>query len=58
MEAIILLSHTLGLEVVAEGVEEMAQEQFLRKFNCQKVQGYLYDRPLPANKVVEQYFLN
>lgn len=58
VEAIILLSHTLGLEVVAEGVEEMAQEQFLRKFNCQKVQGYLYDRPLPANKVVEQYFLN
>lgn len=58
VEAIILLSHTLGLEVVAEGVEEKEQEQFLRKFNCQKVQGYLYNRPLPANKVVEQYFLN
>lgn len=58
VEAIILLSHTLGLEVVAEGVEEKAQEQFLRRFNCQKVQGYLYDRPLPAQKVVEQYFLN
>lgn len=58
VEAIILLSHTLGLEVVAEGVEEKVQEQFLRRFNCQKVQGYLYDRPLPAQKVVEQYFMN
>ncbi|MEO4054308.1 bifunctional diguanylate cyclase/phosphodiesterase [Solibacillus sp. CAU 1738] len=56
--AIILLSHTLGMEVIAEGVEEEVQEQFLRKFNCQKVQGYLYDRPLPANQIVEQYFMN
>ncbi|MEC1178721.1 bifunctional diguanylate cyclase/phosphodiesterase [Metasolibacillus meyeri] len=56
VETIILLAQNLGLEVIAEGVEETAQEQFLRENNCQKVQGYLYNRPLPANQIVEQYF--
>ncbi|WP_342472951.1 bifunctional diguanylate cyclase/phosphodiesterase [Metasolibacillus sp. FSL H7-0170] len=56
VETIILLAQNLGLEVIAEGVEETAQEQFLRESNCQKVQGYLYNRPLPAEQIVEQYF--
>ncbi|WP_052344207.1 putative bifunctional diguanylate cyclase/phosphodiesterase [Bacillus ndiopicus] len=56
VETIILLAQNLGLEVIAEGVEETAQEQFLRENNCQKVQGYLYNRPLPAEQIVEQYF--
>lgn len=57
VETIILLAQNLGLEVVAEGVEEQEQERFLRENNCQKVQGYLYNRPLPADQVVAQYFL-
>lgn len=56
VETIILLAQNLGLEVIAEGVEESGQEQFLRENNCQKVQGYLYNRPLPAKQIVEQYF--
>ena len=55
VKAIINLSHNLGLEVIAEGVEDHSQEQFLIDNNCKKVQGYLYDKPLPAEKVVEQY---
>ena len=58
IKAIILLSHNLGLEVVAEGVEEKNQEQFLKAFKCQKVQGYLYNKPLPVEDVVQQYFMN
>ncbi|MEK4228553.1 sensor domain-containing protein [Solibacillus sp. FSL H8-0538] len=58
IKAIILLSHNLGLEVVAEGVEEKNQEQFLKNNNCEKVQGYLYNKPLPVEKVIEQYFIN
>lgn len=57
VKAIILLSHNLGLEVIAEGVEEKTQEQFLKEFNCQKVQGYLYNKPLPAQRMVEEYLM-
>lgn len=56
IKAIILLSHNLGLEVIAEGVELEAQELFLKTNNCQKVQGYLYDKPLPVEKLVAHYF--
>ncbi|MER2105384.1 MAG: bifunctional diguanylate cyclase/phosphodiesterase [Solibacillus sp.] len=57
VKAIILLSHNLGLEVIAEGVEEKKQEQFLKEYNCQKVQGYLYNKPLPAQRIVEKYLM-
>ncbi|WP_431029310.1 putative bifunctional diguanylate cyclase/phosphodiesterase [Lysinibacillus sp. LZ02] len=58
VKAIILLSHTLGLEVIAEGVEKKNQEQFLLKNHCKKVQGYLYNKPLPVEEIVEQYLIN
>ena len=45
--AILGLAHTLGLEVVAEGVETEAQLLFLRARNCDAVQGYLLGRPMP-----------
>jgi len=44
----VLLAHKLGLEVVAEGVENEAQLKFLLSIGCEKVQGYLISRPLPA----------
>ncbi|MDZ5712920.1 sensor domain-containing protein [Jeotgalibacillus haloalkalitolerans] len=47
-KTIIHLAHSLGLEVVAEGVEEMAQVLFLRKEHCQKGQGYFFSKPLPS----------
>lgn len=45
--AILGLAHTLGLEVVAEGVETEAQLSFLRSRNCNAVQGFLLGRPVP-----------
>jgi diguanylate cyclase (GGDEF)-like protein/PAS domain S-box-containing protein len=47
-EAIIGLARNLGLETVAEGVETTAQEEFLTRVGCSKVQGYHYARPLTA----------
>jgi diguanylate cyclase (GGDEF)-like protein/PAS domain S-box-containing protein len=44
----VLLAHKLGLEVVAEGVETAAQLKFLLSIGCEKVQGYLISKPLPA----------
>ncbi|MBM7578318.1 sensor domain-containing protein [Jeotgalibacillus terrae] len=50
-KTIIHLAHSLGLEVVAEGVEEMAQVSFLRKEHCQKGQGYFFSKPLPSREM-------
>ncbi len=41
------LAHNLNLEVVAEGVETAAQQDELRQFGCDQVQGYWISRPLP-----------
>lgn len=48
---IIHLANSLGLEVVAEGIEEKEQADFLLKANCQKGQGYLFSRPITAQDV-------
>ena len=46
--AIIAMAHDLGLSVVAEGVENEAQLEFLRRHYCDVVQGFLLSYPLPA----------
>lgn len=48
--SILHLAHNLGLSVVAEGVETTAQLEFLQRFGCEEVQGYLLGRPLPADE--------
>ena len=47
VRAIVTLAHSLGLAVVAEGVEEAAQATFLRHVKCDELQGYYFSRPLP-----------
>lgn len=57
VKAIINLSHSLGLKVVAEGVETEAQSRFLQSHECNYLQGFLYSRPLPK-KHVENFVRN
>ncbi len=48
VEMVINLSHILGMEVIAEGVETEADATLLRSLHCDFGQGYLWDKPLPA----------
>jgi len=46
--AIIAMGHSLGLKVIAEGVETAAQLEIMRRFECDEYQGYLFSKPLPV----------
>ena len=48
VKSIIQLAHTLGYEVVAEGVETSRESKILSGLKCDHAQGYLYSRPLPV----------
>ena len=50
--ATIALGHSLGLELVAEGVETQAQRDFLARLDCDVLQGYLFSKPLPFEEIV------
>jgi EAL domain-containing protein (putative c-di-GMP-specific phosphodiesterase class I) len=50
-EAVISLGHSLGLKVIAEGVETEQQLVFLRARGCDEVQGYYYSKPIDSDSV-------
>jgi EAL domain-containing protein (putative c-di-GMP-specific phosphodiesterase class I) len=51
VEAVIALAHSLGLEVIGEGVESAEQLELLRMMRCDFAQGYHLARPLPSEEV-------
>ena len=53
IEVIIHLAHRLGLKTIAEGVESERQLQLLVGYGCDAVQGYLFSKPLPEDKVCD-----
>jgi diguanylate cyclase (GGDEF)-like protein len=53
VDAVIHLSHRLGLVVVAEGVETRGQRDLLRDMGCDQYQGYLFARPMPADELLD-----
>ena len=53
VEMIIQLSKTLGLKVVAEGVEELEQAELLKSLQCDEVQGFYFARPMPQKDLYD-----
>ncbi len=52
VQTIVALGHRLGLKVVGEGIETEAQRALLESFGCDLGQGFLFSRPVPAEKAV------
>jgi len=53
VDAIIKMAHTLGVEVVAEGVEYEEQFNLLKALGCDYVQGYLFSKPLEPDAFLD-----
>ena len=53
VQSIIALGHGLGMRVIAEGIENAAQMDLLKIFQCDLGQGYLFSPPIPASRVSE-----
>lgn len=50
--AIIAMAHSLGMHVIAEGVETEGHFEFLKRHSCDTIQGFLFSPPVPADKFV------
>jgi diguanylate cyclase (GGDEF)-like protein len=56
IQAIVTLGHGLDLDVIAEGVETLEQQEFLYSIGCDAMQGYLFSKPLPAEAAAHRCF--
>jgi len=53
LDAILAIGQALDMDVVAEGVEEECQREYLKKHNCYSYQGYLYSQAIPETKYID-----
>ncbi len=52
-QAIIAMAHSMGMRVVAEGVEKREQAEALRQFGCDEYQGFYFSRPVPLPRLLD-----
>lgn len=55
INAVITLGHSLALKIVAEGIEESAQSEYLLINDCDYGQGYYYDKPMTVDNLTDKY---
>ncbi|MCH4222100.1 MAG: EAL domain-containing protein [Solobacterium sp.] len=58
VSAVMNMADKLGMEVIAEGVETKQQRDFLKTTTCKLVQGYYYEKPIPAEDYTRKYVVN
>lgn len=51
MEGLIKIAHSLGMDVVAEGIEEREEARYLTQIHCDYLQGFLFSKPVPAEQI-------
>ena len=51
VRSVTYMAHALGMKIIAEGVEDEEQKEFLKSIDCESIQGFFYSKPLP----VEEY---
>jgi len=52
-KAVVSMAHEINVKVVAEGVETLEQLSFLRNIKCDQVQGYIFCKPVPPERIKE-----
>ncbi len=55
IDSIVKMSHNLGIYVVAEGIEKSDQVEMLKTMNCDVVQGYVHEKPMPLHEFESKY---
>lgn len=58
IKAIIMMTKAMGLRTIAEGVEKHEQLDKLIELGCDEIQGYIFDKPIPASEFEEKYLKN
>lgn len=58
IKAIIMMSDGLKVKTIAEGVEDEHQLELLTKLGCDKIQGYIWGKPVPADEFEEKYIIS
>ena len=53
---VVKLAHTLGMITLCEGVETKEMFEFLQSIGCDKAQGYYFNKPLPREEILKQYY--
>ena len=52
IKAIIAMGHSMGLKIIAEGIETIEHLKLLKEFGCDEAQGYFFSRPVPPDELV------
>lgn len=57
VRAIIVMSHSLGIKVLAEGVERESQLEILKEMDCDRIQGYIISKPIPGSDFETKFLI-